>query len=182
MRMSTVRGGVISGVALAAFGGMLLVGAIMNLNLWAFIWPYFIVVPGLLCLIRVFARGRDALAAAIVGCMLTMLGFLLFYQNLFGYFQSWAYAWALVAPTAVGLGLALYGRVKPHAILLQVGSRLAAGGFVLFLLLGMCFEVGVFQNNSVIKFAVPALLIVLGLALALGSLARLATRQTIDTY
>lgn len=182
MSVSTARGGVIGGMLLAAFGMMLLIGAILDLNLWAFIWPYFIIVPGILCLIRVFARGKDALAAAIVGSMLTVLGFLLFYQNLFGYFKSWAYAWTLVAPTAVGLGLALYGRVAPHRVLAQVGTRLAGGGLILFLLLGMCFEVGVFQNNSVIKFVVPALLIVLGLGLALGSLARRALHQGIDTY
>ena len=49
-----MRGGVIVGAILAMFGSVLLVGTIAGVNLWLFIWPYFIIAPGLLCLAGVF--------------------------------------------------------------------------------------------------------------------------------
>jgi hypothetical protein len=182
MSVGTIRGGIIGGVILVAFGVMLLAGTVAGLNPWAFIWPYFIIVPGLLCLAGAFTRGAAGAALAIAGSMLTTIGFILFYQNVFGYFQSWAYAWLLVCPTAIGVGLLLHGRVTQQRGKMQLGLRLAGLGLTLFLLVGICFEVAVFAHGSLIRFGGPALLIVLGLSLAIGSLARLSTRQAIDSY
>jgi hypothetical protein len=182
MSVGTMRGGIIGGVILVAFGVMLLAGTVAGLNPWAFMWPYFIIVPGLLCLAGAFTHGTAGAVLAVVGSVLTTIGFILFYQNVFGYFQSWAYAWLLVCPTAIGVGLLIHGRIARRRNVMRLGARLAGIGLALFLLVGMCFEVAVFSHGSLIRFGGPALLIVLGIALALGSLARLSTKQAIDSY
>ena len=51
----------------------------------------------------------------MVGSAVTMVGTILLFQNTFDYFQSWAYAWALVFPTSVGVGQLIYGSIKNRA-------------------------------------------------------------------
>jgi len=46
---------------------------------------------------------------AAVGGILTMVGVVLAVQEAYDLYQTWAYAWALVAPGGVGLGLTIYG-------------------------------------------------------------------------
>ena len=52
---------------------------------------------------------RGGLGLAIPGAILAMIGFVLWYQASTGLYATWAYAWALVVPTGVGLGMLLYG-------------------------------------------------------------------------
>ena len=46
---------------------------------------------------------------ASVGGIVTMIGVVLAVQEAYGLYQTWAYAWALVAPGGVGVGLTVYG-------------------------------------------------------------------------
>jgi len=45
-------------------------------------------------------------ASVIPGSIITIAGLVLAVQNTFDLFATWAYAWALVAPGGVGLGIA----------------------------------------------------------------------------
>lgn len=177
MESGTVRGGVIGGVILTTLGVLFLVQPFTGINLWAFVWPYFVIVPGLLFLLVAVLAREHAPGLAIPGTILTTLGLILFYQNAFSYFQSWAYAWTLVCPTAIGLGLVAHARLTGGRRLARVGQSLAGAGLALFLLLATCFEVGVFHHGAVIRFGLPLLLIVAGLAVSIGSVARGHTRQ-----
>ena len=53
---------------------------------------------------------REGLARLLTeaGMEVVYIGLLLFYQNTFNHFESWAYAWALI-PFAVGIGLVING-------------------------------------------------------------------------
>lgn len=49
---------------------------------------------------------------AVAGGIVTMTGTILLIQNTTGLWASWAYAWALIFPTSIGLGLLVYGLLR----------------------------------------------------------------------
>lgn len=177
MTLSMARGGVVGGALLVLLGLVLLIHPLTGMNPWAVIWPFCIVVPGLAFFLVTFIGGRDMAPLAIPGSILTTLGLLLFYQNTFSYFQSWAYAWALIVPGAVGLGLFLFGQWGGQALVRQVGAYLAAAGLGLFICLAAIFEVGVFRSSLAARVGWPLLLIAFGLAIVAGSLAHAVARR-----
>ncbi len=103
------RTGLVGGAILVALGALFLAQELFSFDPGRYGWPLFIIGPGLLLFAGMVLGGRGAGDFAIPASIVTTVGLILFTQNLTGHFQSWAYAWTLVAPTAVGLGLALYG-------------------------------------------------------------------------
>jgi hypothetical protein len=61
-------------------------------------------------------------------------------QDATGHFESWAYAWALIVPGAIGLGMILYGLTARRPGNVRSGTRLVAVALVLFLLGAAFFE------------------------------------------
>lgn len=177
MTTGVARGGMIAGVALVALGLVLLIDPLTGRNPWGVIWPFAVIVPGLLFFVGMIGGGRRAAPLAIPGSIVTTIGVVLFYQNSLGYFQSWAYAWALVAPTAVGAGLLLAGHLGERPRLRAVGGYFAAIGLGLFLGLAAVFEVGVFRSSLAVWIGWPLLLIAFGLAVAAGGLAHTLARR-----
>lgn len=129
-----------------AIGGLLLIalGAFFLLfqlfpALGAFVridqlWPLIVMaVGGGLLLLAVITRTPPlAIPASIVGG----IGLLLFFQNITGYWDSWAYAWTLI-PGFVGIGLLLRGVLAGEVGKgVQEGGRLLVISFVLFLVFG----------------------------------------------
>ena len=55
-----------------------------------------------------------------------MVGVILLYQNAANHFESWAYAWGLVFPTATGLGRMIYGLLK-GSNLVEAVWKMASG-------------------------------------------------------
>jgi hypothetical protein len=129
------------GGVLVIVGILFVLGQLFNIHLGRFLWPFFIIVPGVLLFVfALTARGSAGEGLAIFGSVVTMTGTLLLYQNTFDHFQSWAYAWALVAPTSVGLGQIIYGSMKDREQMVVNGRRLAAIGGVIFLVGVIFFE------------------------------------------
>ncbi|MBC7237994.1 MAG: hypothetical protein H5T69_19295, partial [Chloroflexi bacterium] len=104
----------------------------------------------------------------IIGSLVSATGSLLFYQNTTGHWESWAYAWALIAPTSIGVGLLIYGALHKRQDLVKTGTDLATIGLILFGALALFFElilgIGGFGLGHI---AWPILLIVAGLLLGL---------------
>jgi hypothetical protein len=96
-------------------------------------------------------------------------GVVLEVQALTGDWQSWSYAWALVAPGGVGLGLVLAGARERSGRVRTVGAVLLAAGAVLFTVAEWFFVrvAGVGGRGLGWGFGLvfPALVIVLGLTL-----------------
>lgn len=129
------------GVALIILGGLFLLGQLFDIDVGSFAWPLFIILPGLLLFAFALVTGDTVgEVVSVLGSVVTMTGLLLLYQNTFNHFESWAYAWALVAPTSIGLGRMVYGSLKgnPHSV--QAGLRLATIGGVIFLVGAIFFE------------------------------------------
>jgi hypothetical protein len=104
-------------------------------------WPLWIVVPGVAMLLgSFFIPPRGGLGLAIPGAIVTMVGLILWVQEAYGLYATWAYAWALVAPTAPGLGMLLYGLVQRDGELARDGLRTTLVGLGLFLGFMLFFE------------------------------------------
>ena len=131
------------GFALVTVGVLLL---IMQLG-WSigWLWPMFILVPGVAFLVAAILGGASVSALFVPGSVLTTLGVIFFFQNATDYFASWAYVWALM-PTAVGVGLLLYGRRSGNPELVRIGRRLAGVFALVFLVAAIFFEGFIFNN------------------------------------
>ena len=160
------------GVILIVLGIVFILGQVVGVNLGRFLWPFFIIVPGALMLIFALVAGGGAgQGLSMAGSIVTMIGLLLLYQNTTNHWESWAYGWALVAPTSIGLGQMLHGRVKGRADIVDSGKRLATIGLIIFLAGAVFFEliIGIsgFRSGRIV---LAAALIVFGAFLLLRSL------------
>jgi hypothetical protein len=164
--------GIAIGVVLVVVGVFYLFVQLLDIDLSSFGWPLFIIIPGLTLLIVGFAFLGTS--AAIPGGILTMVGLVLAYQNSTGNWASWVYAWALVAPGGVGLGLFLQGLRERNRGLIKQGRNLmfiAALIFLIgFVLFESLFNISGISDLPVVKAALPALLIVVGILLLARSI------------
>jgi hypothetical protein len=166
--------GVALGVVLVVVGVFYLLVQLYGIDLSAFGWPLFVIIPGLTLLIVGFVSLGTG--AAIPGGIVTMVGLVLAYQNSTGNWASWAYLWALVAPGGVGLGLFLQGLRERNAGLIKQGRSLMFIAALISLVGFVFFEsiLNLSGNNDVpvVKAALPALFIVIGILLLARSIRR----------
>jgi hypothetical protein len=159
--------GIAIGVVLVVVGLFYLLVQLFQVDLSSFGWPLFVIIPGLTLLIVGFVSLGTG--AAIPGGILTMVGLVLAYQNSTGNWGSWAYAWALVAPGGVGLGLFLQGLRERDGGLIKQGRSLMFIAALIFLVGFVFFEsilnVGGMNDDTLVKAALPALFIVIGVVL-----------------
>lgn len=115
--------------------------SIFDFDLGHFAWPLFIIVPGVLMFLSAFVLERQAgVTLAMFGGMVATTGGILMIQNMFDLYASWAYAWALIAPTSIGLSKLLYGAVRGLGDEVKNGLAMAGVGAVIFLIAGAFFE------------------------------------------
>jgi|GEM_PF-962898 len=156
------RNNLIIGVLLIAFGLVFIAGQLLNIRIGRFIWPFFIIAPGGLLLSLAFGKKVvNGEPLAILGSMTTTLGLMLLYQSVTGHWASWAYAWALIAPTSIGAGLWAYGARKDRPDMASSGKTVVTVGLIIFLVGAVFFEmlIGISNMGGILT---PILLIVLG--------------------
>ena len=160
------------GVLLIVLGALFFVGQAIGFDLGRFGWPFFVIIPGL----AVFGVGLtvgDPTGERItpLGVAVAMTGVILLYQNIADHFESWAYAWALVFPTSIGLGQMAYGSLKGREEMVVTGRRLALIGVVLFLVGVFFFELVIGISGfgfGLERFGWPLLLVIVGILLLIG--------------
>jgi hypothetical protein len=136
------------GAGLILLGFLFLIGqyagVVFDFDLWHYIWPFFIIAVGLLMFLASFALERRAgITLAIFGGMVATVGAILLVQNTFDVYATWAYAWALVAPTSIGLAKMAYGGLRGLEDEVKSGLRLTGIGLAIFVIAGLFFEIGV---------------------------------------
>jgi hypothetical protein len=157
------------GVLLILIGALFLLAqfipGLQNLLNTQFTWPLIVVGVGLFLFVFGVLVGAPGMAvpAAIVGG----IGGILYWQNLTGNWESWAYAWTLI-PGFVGVGVLLTGllgeRTRNN---LESASWLIIISLVLFFIFGSFFgSIGLFGQYW------PVLLILLGFLLLLRAFFR----------
>jgi hypothetical protein len=166
--------GVALGIVFVVVGLFFLLVRLANVDLGAYGWPLFIVIPGLTLLIVGFVSLGTG--AAIPGGILTMVGLVLAYQNSSGNWASWVYVWPLVAPGGVGVGLFLQGMRDRNQGLIKQGRSLIVIAFLIFMIGFVFFESILHLTGTDYglfgKVALPGLLVVIGVALLVRSLQR----------
>lgn len=176
---ATTRGasGLVVGIILVLIGVVFLVDQVADVNIWGSLfsglsWPLYIILPGLLFFVAMLLFGRGNGALAIPGSLITTVGLILAYQNSTGRFENWAYAWALVAPTSIGVGLVLGGLWSGQQQWVRNGVRFAVIGLIIFVVGWVFFEVVLGLSGyvfgalgDIVGVAAPLLLIGLGVYL-----------------
>lgn len=133
----------ILGLVLIVVGAAYLGARVAGIDLAVVGWPAFVIVPGLVVFALAFVvRGAGGAGLATVGAVLTTTGLILAVQRATGLWASWAYAWALVAPGSVGLGLVVYGVLTRDQAVARSGLGALVAGIALFLV-GLLFFEGV---------------------------------------
>ena len=164
--------GIALGVVLVVVGLFYLLVQVAAIDLSSFGWPLFVIIPGVTLLIVGFVSLGTG--AAIPGGILTMVGLVLAYQNSTGHWTSWAYAWALVAPGGVGLGLFLQGLRERNGNLIRQGRSLMFIAALIFMVGFVFFEsilnISGINDQPVVRAALPALFIVIGILLLARSI------------
>lgn len=162
-------GNLVVALVLIGLGALFLLGQFFKFNFWSFAWPMFIIVPGLLFFVGMVLGGKSAGGLAIPGSIVTMVGLILLYQNTFNHWESWAYAWALIFPTSVGIGLMIQGTWSNKPDLLRSGRQMFSVGIIIFVVAAAFFElvIGISGRGSIASYVWPVLLIGLGIYLLL---------------
>jgi hypothetical protein len=166
--------GLVAGIILVVAGVAFLLIRVADMALGSSSWPLWLIVPGLAMLAGSFAiPPRGGLGLAVPGTMIAIVGGILWVQDAYGLYSTWAYAWALVAPTGPGLAILLYGLVRGDHELASDGLRTFLVGIGLFLGFALFFEgvIGISGHRVAnLDEVLPYVLVGFGVLLVVASL------------
>ena len=171
-RRSGLSGTAVLGAILIAVGIIFLVGQQMNIDWGAETWPFYVIAPGLVLLAFGLTQPNGS-GLTIAGSLVTIVGLILFYQNLTNHWESWAYAWALVGPGGSGVGMLLYGTRSGNARMARDGFWQVLTALALFAV-GFVFFEGVLGLSgdrwNLAEWVMPAIIIGLGVIVLVRAL------------
>lgn len=169
---------VLLGTVFVLAGIVLTLAQLLGLRVIEFGWPLLVIGPGLAITAAAYSAppGRGLGYLAVPGALVLVTGVVLEVQAVTGDWQSWSYAWALVAPGGVGLGLLLAGARERSRRARTVGAVLLAAGATLFIIAEWFFVrvagVGGPGLGWGFGLVLPVLVITSGLVLVVRGLAR----------
>ena len=137
-------------------------------------WPLLIVGLSLFFLVPALIGGPNRRLRAgmvIPGVILAGVGATLLYTSLTDRWGAWAYLWS-VLPFSFGLGMYAAGWIADAPAFKWIGSAIAAGGVVVYLVFATAFGGEAFRLIAAIG------IIALGLALTIGGLAERLSRRS----
>jgi hypothetical protein len=173
------KGSLIGGILLIVFGALALLGQIFSgLDFWGTFWPFFVIGFGAMFFVGMAAGGKSAAGLAVPGSIISVIGLMLFVQNLTDHWESWAYGWAVIV-ISVGLGIFIMGYWGGDAGQRQAGWSLMKIGAILFIIFGAFFEM-IFNSFGFARFLFPVVLIGLGVYLILSRLGILSNQKKMD--
>lgn len=165
-RNPNLWGAILIGLGVLFLPGQMADFEFLRLNWGMVAWPLFPIIVGIALIVLGLVLEPKNQAMTIVGVILTVAGAVLWFQAATGAYQTWAYAWALVVPTSIGLGMRLHGEVTHQPLLVSRGITLTVVGLVMFGVGFTFFEYTVnlsgFDDSVVGRLLGPVLLIGLG--------------------
>ena len=91
------------GILLIGMGVVILLLRLIGIQLPANSWPYLVLAPGILLLIYALYNGdQSGEVLAVISAVVIGAALILLYQTHTGHWESWTYAWTLVAFVFVG--------------------------------------------------------------------------------
>jgi vacuolar-type H+-ATPase subunit I/STV1 len=134
---------------LVGAGVAILLANLFHIHLIDFLWPAFIIGPGLLMLWPAYRSTPESRSSwsflAIPGAMSVALGVLLFLMNLVDHFESMAYAWTLVL-AAGAQGYAYMKRFAENGQAADKAYRFVRTMLLAFMGLATIFELFIFRS------------------------------------
>ena len=110
------------------------------------VWPFFVILPGVALIVVGTSVTWKSSYVAAAGAVLTGIGVILAIQNAVNYYQSWAYAWALL-PAFAGAAIWMMGARDDDPAAKAQGRGLMQWGLVVFLVLAAMFELFIFNRG-----------------------------------
>ncbi len=129
------------------------------------LWPFYIIVPGIMLFVFAFAGGRKTSGLVIPASIVTTIGLILFSQNITNNFKSWVYTWALI-PASSGLGMLIMSNMTDNFAMQEKAYKAIKTSLLMFLAFGVFFELFIFRswmNSGMFAYALPIVLILAGL-------------------
>ena len=157
-RNRSKAGPLIGGTLLITFGLLALAGRVFRSVDWGFLWPFIIIGIGVLFFAAMFSGGKGTAGFAIPGSIVSGIGLVLLYQNIFQHWESMAYFWTFII-FFVGAGIYIMGWYGGDAGQKKSGAGVMKIGLILFVIFGTFFEM-IFSSFNNLLF--PILLILLG--------------------
>jgi len=158
------RGALILGGGLLLMGVVLLLGRILSIPFGDYMWPFIFIIPGALVFLSALASDSSSgEGLTILGAILTALGVIFLAQQITGLWASWAYVWALVAPTSIGFAQMIYGTKKDRETIVQSGKKLINLGLLMFAIGFVFFELIIGINGFGLgNLGLPVMMVFIG--------------------
>jgi hypothetical protein len=137
-------------------------------------WPILIIALSLFFLVPALIGGPNRRLRAgmvIPGALLAGIGSALLYTSLTDRWSAWAYLWS-VFPFSLGLGMYAAGWIADAPAFKWIGSGLAIGGVVAYLVFATAF------GGEAFRLVAAVGILALGLALTIGGLADRLSRKS----
>lgn len=128
------------GLVLVLTGGLFLADQILGTGFMVVFWPLLILLFGFTFFVGMLVAGKRGAGLAIPGTLLVTLGILLFIQNWFNLWITWAYAWALLI-SATGVGMLIMNSYFKGEGLQRAAGLIIGIGLALFVFFGVLFEI-----------------------------------------
>jgi hypothetical protein len=130
-------------------GVVLLLASMFDVHLIDFLWPLFIIIPGLLLMYPAYRATAEEQSGwsflAVPGAMIAATGILLGVMNLFDHFEAWAYTWTMI-PAAAAAGVLYITRYDGNVRLELRAHKFIRVMAMLMVGLAFFFEIVVFEN------------------------------------
>ena len=173
------NGALVGGILLILFGLLALVTQIFKgFNFWGTFWPFIIVGVGAMFFVGMAAGGKSTAGLAVPGSIVSVIGLMLFVQNITNHWESWAYGWTVIV-ISVGLGIFIMGLWGGNQEQRQSGVNVMRVGLIMFIIFGAFFEM-IFNSSVLADYIFPAGLILLGLYLVFKRSVRLPGKRNDD--
>ncbi|MGH2463588.1 MAG: hypothetical protein ACRDFZ_08225 [Candidatus Limnocylindria bacterium] len=163
--------GAVLGAILIVIGLSFLAVRYLDAFQGADVWPAFIIGPGLV--LFVLGLILPNVGMIIGGSVVLTVGKVLAWQNMTGRWESWAYMWTLVGPTAAGVGTFLGGLRTGNAQMRAAGLWQIAVGLALFAGFYLFFEQVIGLSGEPLplpEWVMPVVLVAIGVLVLLRGL------------
>jgi len=153
-------GRMIAALVLIVLGGAFLLGQFVRIDVFAVLWPFAIILPGVAFIAAAFGRDPKLSGFMFPGLIITATGVILLIQSLVNYWESWAYIWAIY-PIMVGLAMMYSGQRMGRPEASHFGRGMVIVGTLLLIGFAGFFELFIFRGvgTDVVQYVVPLLLI-----------------------
>lgn len=153
---------------LIGLGVLFLAGQVFDFDLGRIFdisWHLFVIIPGVIFLIIALTGDQRAAGFAIPGTIITGTGAILWFQDTFNRWETWAYVWTLY-PVFLGAAFILMGARLNNATQIRTGRGFLQWGLIAFVIFAAMFELLIFNDGGQIgRWLVPGLLILGGVYL-----------------